>query len=259
MNKARIWLSVPVAFAALALFGVGAVAAGFALGWVPGSSSASQQTIGASFIDAQGNYLTVEAFSGRMSFRARGSGALITEDTTTVMVSAFNPSTGLFGSGCWTVPSPPFSIRANDNSAILGFDSSAAGVVTCPGDPVSAGPLPQSSITPFSLNEFITGPVVLTAQWSPAGAATNQRWTTNTTCGSFGAVSQFVQMWQNSNSTAEFASFTVDGVDSDGTPDTQSFTGSYGTDFAVVEVVTVNQTVNGPSTGSCGPFGSDTP
>ncbi len=258
MTMTRRWLSLPVAVAALALFGVGAVAAGFASGLLPGNSRSSQQTIGASFIDAQGNYVTVQAFSGRMSFRARGTGALTTEDTTTVYITAWNQSTGLFGSGCWTDASRPFAMKASDNSASLVFDSSATGVAPCPGDLVSAGVL-SGGITPLSANESISGAIVVTANWSPAGVATNQRWTINTTCGAFGAVTEFAQVWQNSNVTANFTSFTVDGFDADGTPDTQSFAGSYTTDFGVAESVTANETVNGPSTGSCGPFGSDTP
>ena len=258
MSKPKRLLPVIVAASAVAILSVGAAAGGFVSGLVPGNSASSYQTVMAGFIDDHGDQIDIQAVSGMVSFRSRGTGASVTEITTTVYVDATTPS-GLFGSGCWTVPVSPFSIRPNDNSSFLTFDSTAPGVAPCPGQLVAPGSVIQHSITPPTLQEGVSDGVVFTAQWAPSGVATTMNWNTNMICESFRAITQGQQLWQNSYATAQIASFTVDGYDADGNHVTQSFAGTYSTVFGVVSSNGGNTTVNGPSTGSCGPFGSNTP
>jgi hypothetical protein len=258
MSRPKRLLPVIVAASAVAILGVGAAAGGFVSGLVPGNSASNNQTVMAGFIDDQGDQIDIQAVSGVESFRSRGTGASVTQNTTTVYVDATTPS-GLFGSGCWTVPSSPFSIRPNDNSAFLTFDSAAPGVAPCPGQLVAPGAVIQQSITPPTLQESVSGGVAFTVQWSPSGVATTMDWNTNMTCKSFRAITQGHQLWQNSYASAQITSFTVAGYDADGNHVTQSFAGSYSTYFGVVSSNGGNTTVNGPSTGTCGPFGIDNP
>ena len=255
IRKSRRLTAIPVAVAAVLVVGAGAVAAGFATGLIPGNSTNGASTVMAGFIDAQGNQIDIQAISGRMTFRPRGGGAAIVEDTTTVFVDAFTP-TGLFGSACWTMPASPFTIRANDNSATLAFDSSAQGVEPCPGQPVAPESPIQQSLTPLSISDGVESPVTISVQWTPLGVATTTGSNSTITCLSWRGVMHATQVWQDSHANAEIGSFTVDGLDQNGNPVQQSFAGSYTTDFAVVTTFGSSQVVNGPSSGTCGPFGS---
>ena len=260
MVKAGRWLVLGVSVAVVAVLSIAAAAAGFTTGLTPGTTKSDNQFLDASFFDAQGNQISIQAQSGRQSFRPRGGGPLITEDTISVQVFGYIVANGVFGGGCWTVPATPFVISANDMSATLAFDSSAPGVAECPGDPVNAGEVVPSSLQPRAFSEGINGGVAFTASLTPIGSTAESRNTMNISCGLFGATSQSVTMSQNSSAVATISSFTVEGVD----PATQqtvdfSLAGTYASDFALVSKGSFNQTVNGPSTGTCGPFGSDAP
>lgn len=255
IKKSRRLVAIPVAIAAVVVVAAGAVAAGFATGLLPGNSTNGASTVMAGFIDAQGNEIDIQAISGRMTFRPRSGGPAIVEDTTTVFVDAFTP-TGLFGTACWTVPAAPFTIRANDDSATLVFDSSAQGVAPCPGQLVAPEAPIQQSLTPLSISDGIDGPVTVSVQWTPLGVATTTSSNSTITCLSWRGVMHATQLWQDSHANAQVGSFTVDGVDQNGNPVQQSFAGSYSTDFAVVTTFGSSQVVNGPSSGTCGPFGS---
>jgi hypothetical protein len=260
MSKAGRGLLIGASAVLIGLLTAGAAAAGFTTGLTPGNSKLASQYVDASFLDAQGNQISIQAQSGRQAFRPRGGGPLITEETIRVSVFGYIVSSGLFGGGCWTVPATPFVIRANDMSAMLAFDSSAPGVAECPGDPVNVGEVVPSSLQPRAFSDGINGGVAFTASWTPIGTTVDFRSTMNVSCGPFGAVSQSVTMSQNSSATGTVSSFTVEGVD----PETQqtvdiSLAGTYATDFALVSQGSFNQTVKGPSTGTCGPFGSDAP
>jgi hypothetical protein len=260
MSKGRRWMLIAAGAAAVGLVTAGVAAASFATGLTPGNSKFSAENIYASFIDAQGNQISIQASSGRQSFRPRGGGSLITEDTSTVQVFSFVASTGLVGGGCWTVPSSPFTIRANDMSATIAFDSSAPGIAECPGDPVNAGEAVPSSLQRRAFSEGLNGRIAFTATWTPIGSTVQFRSTTNTSCGTFGAVIEAVTMSQNSSAATTISSLTVEGVDPDsGQTIDVSLAGTYTTDFALVTQGSFDQTVNGPSSGSCGPFGSDVP
>lgn len=255
IKKSRRLVAIPLAVAAVLVVAAGAVAAGFATGLLPGNSTNGASTVMAGFIDAQGNEFDIQAISGRMTFRPRDGGPAVVEDTTTVFVDAFTP-TGLFGTACWTVPTQPFTIRANDSSATLAFDSSAPGVAPCPGQLVSPEAPIQQSLTPLSISNGIDGPVTISVQWTPFGVPTTTHFNSTITCLSWRGVMHATQLWQDSHAVAQVGSFTIDGVDQNGNPAQQSFAGSFGTDFAVVTTFGSSQVVNGPSTGSCGPFGS---
>ena len=255
INKSRRFVAIPVAIAAVIVVAAGAVAGGFATGLIPGNSTNGASTVMAGFMDAQGDSIDIQAMSGRMTFLPRGGGPAIVEDTTTVFVDAFTP-TGLFGTACWTVPTPPFTIRANDNSATLAFDSSAPGVQPCPGQLVSSGLPIQQSLTPASSNDGIDGPVTVTVQWTPLGVATTMHSNSTITCLSWRGVIHGTQLWQDSHANAQVGSFTVDGFDQNGNPVQQSFAGPYSSDAGVVTTFGSSQVVSGPSSGSCGPFGN---
>lgn len=260
MGKTGRRLVVGVSAVIVGLLTVGASAAGFSTGLTPGTSKTDGQFLDASFLDTQGDQISIQAQGGRQSFRPRGGGPLITEETIRVQVFGFIASSGLFGGGCWTVPATPFAISANDMSATLSFDSTAPGVAVCPGDPVNVGEVVPSSLQLRAFSEGINGGVAFTASWTPIGTTAELRSTTTVSCGPFGAAQEAVTMSQNSSATATISSLTVEGVD----PATQQTVdvplgGTYSTDFALVSKGSFNQTVNGPSTGTCGPFGSDAP
>jgi hypothetical protein len=260
MGKTGRWLLIGACALLVGLLTVGAGAAGFTTGLTPGNSKLDGQFVDASFLDAQGNQISIQAQSGRQSFRPRGGGPLITEDTIRVQVFGYIVSSGLVGLGCWTVPATPFVVRANDMSATLAFDSSAPGVAECPGDPVNVGEVVRSRLQARAFSQGINGGVAFTVSWTPIGSTAEVRSTMNVSCGPFGAVSQSVTMSQNSSATSTVSSFKVEGVD----PETQqtvdvSLAGTYATDFALVSKGSFNQAVTGPSTGTCGPFGSDAP
>jgi hypothetical protein len=253
-RRSRVLVAVVLGPIAVAVLAGGVGAAGVAFGLVPGNSTSTTQVVSASFIDAQGDNISVGVVSGRQSFRSRG-GAAITEDTTTVTVVAFTPD-GVFGSGCWTAPASPFKIAA-DNSATLTFDSSAPGVAPCPGSLTSPGLPFNVNLTPVTTDDGVQSAVVMSVQWTPAGVASERRTTLDMTCQTFQGVSQQDWVQQNSNATADITSLTVVGFDfSTNLPVTLSFAGSFSTNFAVVTSITDDQIVNGPSTGTCGPFGN---
>ena len=153
----------------------------------------------AAFIDSQGNYLSIQAMSGRVSFRTR-RGALVSENTTTVVIYGFTP-TGVFGSGCWTTPATPFNIRG-DHSATLSFDSSAPGVTPCPGQLVNSGSAIGAGMMPISTIDDVNGAVIVSAQWAPSGVPGEDRSTTQMSCQGFLAVGQNDAVQQNSEATA---------------------------------------------------------
>ena len=254
MSRRRLFAAIALGIGVVALVASGAAAAGISNGLVPGNSKNSSEFVNAAFIDSQGNYLSIQAMSGEMTFRTR-TGAAVSENTTTVFIYGFTP-TGVFGSGCWTTPSTPFDIRG-DHSATLSFDSSAPGVTPCPGQLLSSVSGVGSSMMPISTMDDVNGAVIVSVQWTPAGVAGEDRSTVNMSCQSFRAVSQNDAVQQNSNATATISSFTIQGIDpSTNEPVTVTFAGAYSTNFAFVTTISNNQTVNGPSTGTCGPFGN---
>ena len=254
MKRHRL-IAIPIAVSAVLTIAVGVAAAGFVSGLMPGNSTNGASTVMAEFIDDQGDNISIQAQSGVMSFRPRGGGPAVVENTTMVTVDAFTP-TGLFGSACWTTPSQPFTIRANDNSATMTFDSSAPGVQPCPGQLVSNAVPGQGSFAPFSIDQGVESPVTFSVQWTPSGVTTTSHFNSTVTCLSWLGIFHGNQIWQNSNATAQVGSFTVDGLDQTGTEVRQSFAGTFTTDFAVVTSFGSSQVVQGPSSGSCGPFGS---
>jgi len=253
--KSRRLIAVPVAIAAVLTVAVGVAAAGIVSGFAPGNSTNGASTVMAGFIDDQGDTISIQAVSGVMSFRPRGGGPAVVENTTTIFIDVVTP-TGLFGSACWTAPTQPFTIRANDNSATMTFDSSASGVGPCPGQLVSAGLPTQSSLNPLSIDQGVNSPVIFSVQWTPSGVATTAHFNSTVTCLSWLGIFKSNQIWQDSNATAQIASFTVDGVDQTGAEVQQSFAGTFTTGFGVVTSFGSSQVVQGPSSGSCGPFGS---
>ena len=234
-----------------------AIAAGLTAGIPPGHTMRVQQFAAGQIGDANGNFVEIGLQSGTVSFRTRG-GAVITEDTSVVDALAFT-SDGLVGSGCWTVPASWINFNIQTRVTVQ-FDSSDPRVSECPGIPlgpaVAAGARP--TLTDSSVFGF-AGVISFTATWTNSGSLTYFSSTMNTTCGGFTAVEQMNTRDHGGGVAMSVTAMTVEGTNpSTGLPEDVDLAGIVGVGpvFADVNDTTENLVVNGPATGSCGPFGA---
>lgn len=253
MKRARLGIAAGLALM-LATASAG-IAAGIGAGLPVGHTIQNRQFAAGGIGDNNNNFIQFSGSTGSMSFRLRGGGT-ITEDATMVTVSAFTAN-GLFGFGCWVVPASTFNVTQSLGASLV-FDSTAPGVSECPGFPV--GPTLSAFPAPANLSsvEGFTGQVVVSAQWTPASVTDVRASTVETTCGSFRSLDQEETQHMSSSLTAAITSLTVEGID----PTTgvlvdiplTGFVQIFG--FGDVATFGQNMVVNGPSTGSCGPFGN---
>jgi hypothetical protein len=256
MTRVRRWL--PISLVALAMTVVGATASAFDVALVPGHIQSSGSFVTSYMPNAAGDAVGVTVQTGLLSFRPHGGGAPILQNGSVVYVSASSAS-GLFGFGCWLVPAIPITFN-RDGSSSLSFDSSLPGVTPCPGFLTSV--TPTSAIqAPMNLDpvQGFAGNVRLTAQWSAGINPTNQRSTINTTCGGFTAAENQSLSDGFASATASVTSLTLEAPSPvPGTVVDVPLAGSFDSTngYAEVSTSTDNMVINGPSTGSCGPFGN---
>jgi hypothetical protein len=249
-------LAVVGATAIAAVTASAAVAAGLAQGLTPGHQTRLQQFAAGGIGDPASNFVQVSLDTGTLSFRTRG-GATITEDASTVTVSAFT-SDGLFGFGCWLVPAS--MIDFNIQTVVsLRFDSTAPGIAECPGLPMGAAisAAPAMTLDDTSIQGFV-GRVALDATWTAAGPLDSRISTTNTTCGGFSALDTQDERHYSSGPTMKVSAMTVEGTNpATGDLEDLDLSGFVSSSsMGDVSEVTENIVVNGPSTGSCGQLGA---
>jgi hypothetical protein len=225
---------------------------------VPAGAAGGAITAGQ--IDGSGNYafgqgydpstgidFSVQIQTGLNTFRLHRPEQPLFTISANVLSANFDGPFPNLGFGCWLVPSSDFVV-APDLGARLTFDSSNPGVTECPGDPVGT---PQTgaptTVGPSGALQGITGPVQLNMTWVTSGPVITTRSTTKEACPPFTSIGTGTQ--QNANSTPSgSASAAFDGSG----PFTAQFSGGYGS----VTVFSGRTTINGPSTGRCGNFGS---
>lgn len=247
-------LSVALAGSAVAGGGGGG---GFGL---PGRTAQTQRNAFAALQDPSGNVIVDASGSGGiLTFKAKGTSGPPTSrpgSLVQITVGGNIPSGGAFA--CWVIPDSMLTVNS-DLSATLHFRSDAPGVTLCPGFALASG-LPASGLVPLGgvgggESFGFIGPVALDLVWPTSSQLFDSRSTTNASCGPFLA-----------NSTGDFSdnfgpsatgsiSATLQSFDSFGNPVPLPIKVTLTSSFADVNTFDSNTVVNGPSTGSCGPFG----
>ena len=251
----RLRLALAAAVVVVAATATVVLAQGFGL--TPGHTIRSGREGGAGFNDANQDFVSVNAIAGPVSFRL-DDGSVVTLQGTEVTVDAFSGDGQFGGFGCWVAPSSVLSLDHSLGGQIT-FDSTAPGVVECPGQPapaaISAAPAPiglQGTVTGF------TGPVIVSVALVPSGSPLDELVTTNTTCQGFTALDHLSTHNQGDTATIVVTSLTILGPPDpiSGQPTQLSLAGFVPT-FGLGNVLTIFEdlVVNGPATGSCGPFG----
>lgn len=251
-------LTALVVGSTVALAGSNAASAFFNIPLTPGHFKSSGAFAFAGMPDSAGDQASISMNYGQLKFRPKGgNGPLIQVNGTAVNVY-LNMADGLSGFGCWLMNGEPITINS-DLSASMTFDSSAGGVTPCPGflvnqAPVSAAP----QLSNLDQSQGLSGPVQFSIQWTPNQPLDVIHSVLNGTCQTWTSLEQI------SASTAFAAaggtvSATVTGVNfTTGNFETESVNGAFSTDpagFAQVSTQTDDEVVNGPATGSCGPYG----
>jgi len=233
-----------------------AIAAGVSRGLAPGHQTRMQQYAAAGIGDASNNFVQVGLVTGTVSFRTRGGGT-VTEDASTVTAQAWTAD-GLFGFGCWVVPASMIDFNIQ-TSVSLRFNSSAPGVSECPGTPLGSAVSAAPAMTLDESSTFgFVGPVVVTATWTASGPLDVRTSIMNITCGSFSALDNQSQRHFSAGPTMTVSAMTVEGTNpATGAVEDVNLSGITGTSaFGDVSDSTESIVVNGPSIGTCGPFGA---
>jgi hypothetical protein len=256
MTRGARWFAASLLMVGIAVGGT--TAGAFDVALVPGHIQSSSSFDDAYMFDAAGDSVSVTVQTGLLSFRPRGGGAPILHNGSAVNVSGSSAS-GIFGFGCWFTPTPPVTLN-RDGSASLSFDSSAPSVTPCPGFPTAVLPM-SAAPAPLDLQPFegIVTPVRLSVQWSAQVNPTDLRSTINTTCGGFTGTETQSTSDGASSATATIDSLTVEGPDpATGTVVAVPLTGSFDTTGGFGDIATTSDdmVINGPTTGTCGPFGT---
>ncbi|HEY1455197.1 MAG TPA: hypothetical protein VGG31_01770 [Candidatus Dormibacteraeota bacterium] len=239
-------------------------------GVVPGHTVSTSVSGFAGLSDQNSDtFISLSVVSGQLSFRARGGG-ITRQDGTEVQISA-STIDNLFGFGCWLTPASVVTVN-QDLSATLTFDSSAPGVTPCPGQPVAPGLSAAPAMTNINTAQGLRAPIVISAQWTPSYSLDERHVVADTTCNvsvltasgprvqSFRATDNQDTKDQSSAAVATVTNLTLQGFDPTTgqviveVPLTGTFDTTHG--FADVATVTDNLVVNGPTAGTCGPFGS---
>lgn len=234
--------------------GGGGGAGGFIFGGPVGRNVQIQRSADAVTQDPTGfSFINVFVTAGGLTFKAKGAaGAPISMLGTEVNLSV--SSSDAVGFGCWVVPDSMFALNS-DLSATLHFQSDAANVAPCPGFAIARG-LPHSGIVPLgvgSTDEFgFIGPVDFDMTWKPSQVLA-ARDTTNSSCGPFSGNTQGTFSVALGDTATGDVSATL--VEPPGAPPLVINT-TLASIFADTDTLDEATIVNGPATGSCGPFGS---
>lgn len=223
---------------------------------VPGRTSQAQHSAFAFLQDPSGNVqVNGNASGGVLTFKAkRTAGPPTSTPGTMVQISVGGQNQGAFG--CWVIPDSMFTVN-RDLSAALQFRSDAPGVTPCPGFALASG-FPASGVVPFGGGGgggFI-GPVSLDLTWLASSPLYDARSTSNARCGAFSGNSTMTFDDNFGASANGTVSATLAGFDSLGNPIAVPVNATLISQFADVNVFDSKSVVNGPTTGSCGPFGS---
>lgn len=233
-----------------------AIAAGVSQGLTPGHQTRQGQFAAGGLSDTNNNFVQVSLQTGTVSFRMRGGGT-VTQDGSTVNVQG-STADGLFGSGCWIVPASMIDFNIH-TTVTLHFDSTAAGVSECPGIPLGSSISAAPAMTLDDSSVFgLVGPVVVNATWTAAGPLDMRESTTNTTCGGFIATDIQHTTHFGAGPTVTISAMTVEGTNpATGQVEDIDLSGFAGTStFGDVSEFSENLVINGPSTGTCGQFGT---
>lgn len=244
-----------VAVLSMALAG-SAVAGGGGGGFGALGRTTQTQRSGFAFLqDPSGNVLVnSEAQGGILTFKAKGTAGPPTSTPGTLVqisVGGNIPSAGAFD--CWVIPDSMFTVNS-DLSASLHFRSDAAGVALCPGFALASG-LPASGLAPLGGEGFgFIGPVALDLVWPTSSQLFHSRSTDNASCGPFLANSMGTLTDNFGTSASGNISATIQGVDNFGNLVPLPINVTLTSQFADVSTFATDTVVNGPTTGSCGPF-----
>lgn len=214
----------------------------------------------ATMLDAGGNNAAASIIYGRLLFRPKGAGqALIPVNGTVVYATVLTPEDGVWANSCWLDATNPLVIN-NDMSASAVFDSSAPGVSPCPGMLVNQR-LTAAAAQPVNLDPVLgfTSPVRFSIQWKPLQPADNTHYVINSTCQTWTSVEQITRSDARSSASGNFSASLAAMNNSTGLLENVSIDGKFGTAIggdADITTQSDDEVVNGPSTGSCGPFGS---
>ncbi len=244
---------------ALCVASASAAASGILSGLQPGHVMRTTQFAAGGLDDLNGNHVQFGLQTGPVNFLTP-SGYIVTVDGPVVTaIASTQNSQGLFGFGCWTVPSSMVSFNI-ESGVSLRFDSTAAGVGECPGYPAGAALAAYPALTfNDSLIVGFVGPIIFSATMTPSGALDTRTATINTTCGDFKALDRQDTRHFFSVPTLTVTAMTLEGVDpTTGETERVDLGGFVGSVYGVGDASEMfeNLVVNGPATGSCGQFGS---
>jgi hypothetical protein len=225
----------------------------------PGRSTQTQHNALAFLQDSSGNVLVnASASAGILTFKAKGSaGPPSSTPGTSVTVSVGGQNQGAFA--CWMVPDSMFTV-SSDLSANLHFRSDAPGVTLCPGFAIASG-LPTSGLVPLDgfgggQSTGFIGAVALDLSWPTTSQLFDSHSTSQSTCGPFRANSQLTFDDNLGTSASGSISATLQSFDISGNPVPLPINATLTSQFADVSASHSANVVQGPTTGTCGPFGS---
>jgi len=252
-------LGAVVAFALCIATASATLASGVISGLQPGHFMNESQFAAGGLDDVNGNHIQFGFQSGPTTFLTPTGVIVSTPDSVVTAIASTQDSQGLFAFGCWTVPASMVDYNI-ETSVDLRFDSTAAGVAECPGYPQGAA---LSASPAFTFNEStvvgFVGRVAFRATLNRSGSLDVRTATINTTCGDYKALDQQSTRHFFAVPDLTVAAMTIEGVDPvTGETVDVDLSGFAGSLYPVGDVsdLTENLVVNGPSTGSCGQFGS---
>ena len=223
----------------------------------PGRTTQTQH-FGLAFLqDSSGNVqVNAEGQGGILTFKPKRTAGPPTSTPGTLVQISVGGNVPSAGFACWVIPDSMFTVNS-DLSASLHFRSDAAGVTLCPGFALVSG-LPTSGLVPLGGGDQSTGfigPVALDLVWATSSQLFHSRSTDNASCGPFLANSTGSFTDNLGSSASGSVSATLQGFDSFGNPVPLPINATITSQFADVNIFSSDGVVNGPTTGSCGPFG----
>jgi hypothetical protein len=243
----------------LAFAGSSTAGAYFDVPLTPGHFRSSGTFAFATMLDPGGNNAAVSISYGRLMFRPKGAGqALIPVDGTAVYATLSTPD-GVWANNCWLDSTNPLIINSGLSASAV-FDSSAPGISPCPGMLINQS-LTAAAVQPANLDpvQGFIGPVRFSVHWTPTQPVDDTHYVINSTCQSWTSLEQVTRSDARSAAGADFSA-TVNGINyNTGNFETISVDGHFDTAIggdADVSIQNDDEVVNGPATGSCGPYGS---
>ena len=248
-----VTMVVAVLLAGSALAGGGGGGGGLLLFGGPVGRNVQSQRSASAFAQGPTGFTFVTTFvtAGVLTFKAKGSA----EPPTSMVGTELNlsvASSDAFGFGCWVIPDAMFVLNS-DLSATLHFRSDAAGVTPCPGFGIANG---LSGIVPLGGgggDQFgFSGPIAVDLTWQAKSQIYASRNTVNGSCGPFSVESQGT--FSDALGATATGNISATLVEPPGAPPLVLNT-SIASQFADASAMNEATVVNGPTPGSCGPFG----